>query len=154
MRRDPLADFRHPFVQQFRQHDVAGEQFGPILVADAQGVAKALGDQQQGAVALAFQQGVGGDGGAHLHRRDVFGGNRPIRHHAQQLANPVQGGVGVMLGIVRQQLVCHQLPVGTAGDDVGKRAAPVDPELPAGGCGEKMSSHGKYSKGRTFGLNS
>lgn len=48
MGRNPFAHFRHPFVQQFRQHDLAGEQLGPVLVSDAQGVAKALGDQQQG----------------------------------------------------------------------------------------------------------
>ncbi len=58
LHRDPLADFRHLFVQQLRQHHLTGEQPGPILVADAQSVPKATSDQQQGTVALAFQQGV------------------------------------------------------------------------------------------------
>ena len=43
--RNPLAHFRHPFVQQFRQHDLTGEQLGPVLITDTQGVAKALRDQ-------------------------------------------------------------------------------------------------------------
>ena len=49
----------------------------------------------------------------------------------------VQGGVGVMIGVVRQQFVRQQPTGGPTGDDVGKRAAPVDPKLPAGGDGER-----------------
>ena len=43
------------------------EQAGPGLIADAQRVGKAAIDDQQRALAAAFQQGVGGHGGAHLH---------------------------------------------------------------------------------------
>ena len=51
-------------------------------------------------------------------------------------ADAVHGGVAVALRILRQQLVRDERAVGPAGDDVGERAAAVDPELPAGGAGE------------------
>ena len=43
---------------------------GSRLVGDAQGIAESLGDEQQHAVALALQQCVGGDRGAHLDLAD------------------------------------------------------------------------------------
>ena len=43
--RDPLAHLRDPFVQEFRQYDAPCKELGPILIANAQGIPKALGDQ-------------------------------------------------------------------------------------------------------------
>ena len=60
----------HSFVQQFRQNDPAVEQPRPVLVSDAQGITKPRIYDQRRAVALAFQQRIGGDGGA-MH--DPFG---------------------------------------------------------------------------------
>ena len=76
---DAAGDFRHPLVQHGRQGDREVEQPRPRLVADAQRVGEAAVDQQQGAVALALQQRVGGDGGAHLHRLDHAGRDRRVR---------------------------------------------------------------------------
>ena len=62
---DAFVDLDDAFVEQFREFDLAGEDAGAVLVGDAQGVAEAAGDDQEGALALAFQEGVGGDSGAH-----------------------------------------------------------------------------------------
>ena len=64
------GNFLDPFIQHRRQRDREVEQPRPSLIADAQGVAKTVVYQQQGAVALALQQGIGGDGGAHFDRLD------------------------------------------------------------------------------------
>ena len=69
-----LVDLDHALVQHVGLDDVAGENFRPRLVADAQGVAKTLGDQQQRALALALEQRIGGDRGAHLHGADAPAG--------------------------------------------------------------------------------
>ena len=73
---DPPADFLDPFIQHRRQRDGEVEQPRAGLVADAQRIRKTAIDDQQGAVALALQQRVGGDRGAHLHRVDQAGGDR------------------------------------------------------------------------------
>ncbi len=76
VRIDALVDLDHALVQHLRQDDAAGEQLRPVLVADAQRVGEALGDGEHHPVALALQQRVGGDRGAHLHRLDPLGRNR------------------------------------------------------------------------------
>jgi len=42
----------------------------------------------------------------------------------------LHGGVGIGLGVFRQELVRHQRAVRASADDVGERAAAVDPEVP------------------------
>jgi hypothetical protein len=49
----------------------------------------------------------------------------------QKLANACNRGVAVTLGVLRQKLVRRKRAVRPARDDVGERAAAVDPELPA-----------------------
>jgi hypothetical protein len=46
----------------------------------------------------------------------------------------MQGRVGIPLGVFRQQLVGQQRTVWAPGDDIGKRAAAIDPELPGRGA--------------------
>ena len=128
--RDPFLHLRHPLVEQLRQHDLAGEQPGPVLIADPQCIAETAGDQQQGPVALALEECVGRDGGAHLHHRDPLDRDCLPNRYAQQLADALQGGVGVMPGVVRQQLVRHQPAIRAPGDEIGEGAPPIDPELP------------------------
>ena len=65
---DPFGHFDNGFKQHFRQLDVAVKQPGPVLITNTQCIAETTGHDQCGAVALAFQQGVGGNGGAHFHR--------------------------------------------------------------------------------------
>ena len=81
-----------------------------------------------------WNQGVGGNGGAHFHGGNLIGGNRCIPRNAQQIADAGQRCVGILRRVFRQQLVSGQRTIGPARDDIGKSAAAIDPELPAGGC--------------------
>ncbi len=121
---DPLVDLDDVGVESLGLDDVAVEQPGPSLITDAQGVSVALGDGQDRRLAGAFEQGVGGHGGAHLDRVD-----RGLA--LKQGPHAGHGGVFVLFGVFRQQLVGQQRPVRTPRDDVGESAAAVDPELPA-----------------------
>ncbi len=127
---DAAVDLHHLFVQHRGQGDRQVEQPRPRLVADAQRVGEAAVDHQQHPLALALQQRVGGDRGAHLHRLDQPGRDRPVERHAEHRLDAGDGGVAVAAGILAQQLVGRQAPVGITGDDVGEGAAAIDPELP------------------------
>ena len=70
---DSALDFDDLFVQHGRQGDGEVEQAGAGLIADPQGVGETLVHQQQGTVAFALQQGVGGDSGAHFDGLDLSG---------------------------------------------------------------------------------
>ena len=129
---DALIDFHHFAVQHFRQDDMPVENARPVLVGDAQRIAKAARDEQDRALSFALEQGIGRDGRPHLDGLDVRGGNRRARRHAEQLADALDRGVCIAIGVVRQELVREQGAVGAARDNVGKRAAAIYPELPAG----------------------
>ena len=127
---EAFGDFDAALEEHFGELDIEVEDARAILVADAEKVAEALGDQQQRAVALAFEEGVGGDGGAHLDRVDDALGNRFARGEAEEVADALNGGVLVVLGVFRKQLAGFKRAVGAFGNDVGEGAATVDPELP------------------------
>ena len=131
---DPLVDLDHPLVEKLRQDDMALEQLRPVLVADPERVAEAAGDRQHRAVALALEQSVGGDGGAHLDRPDRLRGDAFAGFQAEAVADALDRRVAVALGVLRQQLAGLGGAVRPLGDHVGKSAAPVDPELPAAGA--------------------
>jgi hypothetical protein len=132
---DTLVRLDHARVQQLGQHDVAVEDARALLVADAQRVAKALGRDQQRRLALALEQRVGRDRRAHLHALDLRRRDRLIGPQPQQVADAGHRRVAVLLGVLAQQLVRDQRPVGPLADHVGEGAATVDPELPAVGNG-------------------
>ena len=131
-RADPLVDFDHALVEQRRQLDPPHEELGPVLVADPQRVGEAARDHERRALALALEQRVGRDRRPHFHRLDRAGGNRRTRREPEQLADAVHRGIAVASGILGQELVGDERAVGPARDDVGERAAAIDPELPAG----------------------
>ena len=131
---DALVGFHHGLVEHLGQHHVAVEQARTVLVGNPQAIAETAGRDQQRAFALAFQQRVGGHGGAHFHALDAFGRHRLARGQAQQLANARHGGVAVLLGVLRQQLGGRGGAVGAARHDVGERAPTVNPELPLHRC--------------------
>jgi hypothetical protein len=120
-------------VQQLGQHDAAVEQARTRLVGDAQRVAEAPRGDEHGAVALALEQRVGGHRGAHLHAFRPLGRDRLAGRQAEQAPDALDRGVGVVLGVVGQQLERAQIALGRAADDVGEGAAAVDPELPGSG---------------------
>ena len=69
-----LVHFEDALVEHFRLDDVAGKDLRPRLVADLEGVAKTLGDDEERALALALEQRIGRDRGAHFHFADHAGG--------------------------------------------------------------------------------
>ena len=71
-----LVDLDHALEQHFGLDDLLGEDLRPRLVADAQRVAETFRGHQQRALALALEQRVGGDRGAHLHGADAAGRDR------------------------------------------------------------------------------
>jgi len=77
LRADTLGRLDRLAVEQFGQDDRALKQLGPGLGGDPQRIAEALRLQQQGRVAVALKQRIGGYRRAHLHavdplRRDGF----------------------------------------------------------------------------------
>ncbi|CUI79353.1 Uncharacterised protein [Achromobacter xylosoxidans] len=127
---DALVGLDHGFVEHFRQQHIAVEQARAVLVGNAQAVAETARGHQQRAFALAFEQRVGGDGGAHLDAFDLLGRHRLAGRDAQQLADARHRRVAVLLGIFRQHLRGGGGAVGAARHDVGEGAPTINPELP------------------------
>ncbi len=126
----PLVDLDDPLVELLGQQDLLGEDLRPRLVGDPQRVAKAARDEQQHPVALALQQRICRHGGAHLDVADRAGGDRRTLGHAEQLADAVDGGVAIGLGIFGKQLAGMQAALRVAADDVREGASAIDPEIP------------------------
>ena len=74
-----LVDLDHAIIELVGLPDRLGENVGPALITNAQGVAKTLCRDEQGAIALAFEQGVRRHGGAHAHLADSAFRDR-LRH--------------------------------------------------------------------------
>ncbi len=128
---EAAANLHRALVQQGGHPDVQVEQPRPGLVADAQGIGEPAAHHQQRPLATPFQQRIGGDGGAHLHRVDRAGGDRRRGIQSQDAADARDGCVLVEVRILAQQLVRGEVAGRVAGDEVGEGAAAVDPELPA-----------------------
>ncbi len=111
---------------------MAGEDLGTRLVADLQPIGEALGDEEQRALALALEQCVGRDGSAHLHRPDGAGRDRRAGGKSDEIADALDGGVAIGLGVLRQELVGDERAVRPSPDHVGEGATTVDPEVPSG----------------------
>ena len=146
----PFLHFHNPLVQHLRQDDLASKDIRAVLVANAQRILEALRHDEDNAIALAFQQSVGGDGRAHLHHRHLVSGHRLIRCKAKDFANALHRCVLVAFGIFRQQLAGSDAPVWMIGDDVGKGAASIEPKLPAvrGRCHRESKRKGAIAPSR------
>jgi hypothetical protein len=82
-----------------------------------------LGDDQYGRRALSFEQGV------RRHRRTHLDGfNSGISGH--DAPNALGGGVGVLAGVLRQQLSSLNTTIRAQRHHVGECSAPINPELP------------------------
>ena len=130
MRTHALLRLDHLGVEQLGQHNVPVKQARSVLVGDAQGIAKALGGDQQRQLALALEQRIGGHGGAHLHASHQLGGDGLIGLQAQQMPYPRHRRIAVMLGVVAEQFMGDQGTIGPLAHDVGEGAAAIDPKLP------------------------
>ena len=134
---DPRVDLHHPLVEHLGEHDAKVEEARPRLVADPKRVPEPPVDDEQGAVPLALEERVGRDGRAHLDRVDPPHGL--AGRDAEDLPDPMDGGVPVVLRVVGQELVGDEAALRPAGDHVGERAAPIDPELPAAAHGRSAA---------------
>ena len=119
-------------MEHLGQDDVAVEKARAVLVGEAELLSEALRGDEKDGFALAFEQGVRGDRGAHLDAGDAGRGDAVVRAKAEEFADAVQRGVSVAFGVFRQVLGAVESPVRLARDDVGERAAAVDPEIPGG----------------------
>ncbi len=139
-RAEALVHLDHLRVEHLRQHDAAGEELRPVLVADAQGVGEAARDEEHRRLALALEERVGGHGRAHLHHLDRARRDRLAGRHADELADRRDRGVAVALRVLREELVRDERAVRAQRHDVGERPAAVDPELPAARHGRGWKS--------------
>ena len=74
-------------VKHRRLLDVPRENLGPRLVADLERVAEILADDEQNPIALAFEQRIGGDRGAHLDAVDQLCRQRIAPHYAKEIGD-------------------------------------------------------------------
>ena len=128
---DPLGDLDHGVIEGRLLDDVTREDVGPALPSDPQNVSETGGDGQDRRRALAFQQSVGRDRRAHPHRLDQAVRQRP-RTRAQHAPHPLHGRIGIVFGVLGEQLGGLDHAIRPARHHVGEGAAPVDPEAPAG----------------------
>ena len=90
-----LVRLDHAGMEGKRLDDIEGEEFGPGLVADGQGVGETRRSHQQGARAGALEKGVGGHRCADANRVDPVGRERLAGTQLQQAAHGLHGGVGI-----------------------------------------------------------
>ena len=100
------------FVEQFGQDDLAVEDPWAVLVADPQGVAVALGDDQRGALALAFEQRVRGDGRAHPDLIDLAVGIGSLAPRPSTARIPAVAASGYRAGFSDKSFRVTRLPSG------------------------------------------
>lgn len=73
---EPPVHLQHAGIERGRSADLQGKQLRAVLIADQQGISETTADQKQGRGAAAFEQGIGGHGGADPHLLDQSGGDR------------------------------------------------------------------------------
>ncbi len=125
-----FGDLDDTLEQHVGFDDVAGKDFWPCLVADLEGITESFGGDQHCAGALALKQRIGGDRGAHLDGADESRRYGLPGLEADEVADALNGGVAIGLGIFRQQLMGCERAVRPPRDHVRKSAAAVDPEFP------------------------
>ena len=147
VRADALDDLDDLFIRLLGQDDMPRENLRPRLVSDAQGVAEAARDRQRHPRALALEQCIGGDGGAHAHlaERAAFG--------LEDALDPLDRGVGIVVGIFGQQFLGPEPALVIPGDHVGERAAAIDREVPGAGHAaiKQMADSGSIANERNGG---
>ena len=126
----PLRHLGDARIEHRRLLDAAREDLGSRLIADLERVAEALAHDQQHGIALALEQRVGGDRGAHLDAADQRRRQLPPARAAEQIGDAGNGRVRISLRVLGEQLVGEEAPVRRPRHDVGEGAAAVDEELP------------------------
>ncbi len=131
LQRDPLVHLDHARVQHLWLPDGQVENPRPRLVPNDETVAKPFCDNQRNSLALALEQRVGRDGGAHADGIDagrvqgLAAGNvagQEVRHDA---ADPLERRVAIVGRVLGQELDDDVLAVEVA-DAIGEGTAAVD----------------------------
>ncbi len=138
-------------VQRLGFADVEIEQSRASLGTDAQQIPKPSIRDQQRTRTCALEKSVGGDRRPHLHRGDGSCRDRRITRKAQSSPDACHRSIRVLLGVVAQQLDCREPTGGTQSNDVGKRAAAIDPKLPCHGAPLSSTAHHAGRSLRTVG---
>ena len=120
-------------IKQFGKLDMPIKNARAILVTDAQLIAKAFRNEKCCRLALAFEQGVRRDSRSHLYGFYLLDRDGRVFRQREEMTNPRDCCIPILLGVFREELVCQQCAIRLFGDDIGKRATAVDPELPATG---------------------
>ena len=97
--------FDHLFnavIQHFGKDDFLVKQAWPRLIGNAKLVAKPLGHNKQGFVALALKKRVCRHGCSHFHRINGIGWQWRIFGDMHQIAHALQSGIFIGFGIFRQ----------------------------------------------------
>ena len=108
-----LGYFHHPLEQHLRLDDVPGKDLRPRLITDLERVAKAVRGHQQRARAVALEQRVGRDRGAHLDRADALARDRRRRVRARAgRGSPARRRRGRLPGYSDRSLCATREPSG------------------------------------------
>ena len=135
-----LVDLDHAGIELLGLDDVAREDLRPRLVADLERVAEAARGDEQRALAAPLEQRVGRDRRAHLDGADRALRDRLARGETEEAADRLDRRV-VIERAFGEELARMQPPARIAADDVGERAAAIDPEVPAPAAFSAVSVH-------------
>ncbi len=125
---DALGDFGNLGVRRRDAVEPPREQVGAVLITDGERIAEPPRDREQGRRALAFEQCVGRDGRTHADREP---GKRACAR-AGEVADRIHRRIARTCGIFTQIFGRDDGAIGRSFDDIGKGAAAVDPDVPAG----------------------
>ena len=100
------------------------------MIADTESVTKSACRDKERSVTGTFEEGVGCNGRAHLDVIERIVRDGCARREIQQVPDALDRCITVLPGILGQQLVTDERAVGTASDNIGKRAATINPDLP------------------------
>ena len=131
---DRAAQIARNQRRRFLPRDVVKARHAQI--ADLQDVAEAFGGDQPGLRDLAFDDGVGSDRGAVAQLGNIFARERAL---GNQPGESLDDGAGIVVH-GGGDLAGQQPAVRVEADDVGKGAADIDSEAPAGFSVFHMSS--------------
>jgi hypothetical protein len=140
LERDALVHLDDGLVQHARPADVEVKDARPALVANLEAVPKAARDDERHGLALALEEGVGRDGGAHPDRLNggrveesgrVGRRRRGVARLGEDAPDALERRVGIVGRVLGQQLDDDGPARGQEADAVGKGAAAVDGDADA-----------------------
>ena len=138
----PSLHLHHAHIEGLGALNAEGKEIGPVLVANAQQIGQAAGEQQQHGLAGVFQQGVGGHGGAepHLLHQPRW---KTLSRHSQHLPHRPDGRIPGPLWLKGEHLAHLEGACRRAGHHIGECAAAINPKPP---------TPGRRGLGRSLGL--